>query len=206
MAGGRSPVNENNALPIFSVAQWVAGVAAQPPTVVSQAGTTVTKYWNAAATGINNSVKVSCGNAGRVVIVGNALDFRGCSVFTLMLRITFGDAAAEAGPLGGQLMAEGKLDGDNFAAVSADPVWNDESTRMGIADFGSSWNLLGAGFPYSRTKIRGYSNITPNSGSATGTVGAALVGAGNVRMLLFFPSGGGGANQTYSLEVWGSNV
>jgi len=49
--------------------------------------------------------------------------------------------------------------------------------------------------------------VTPNSGSAPGTqFGTALLGAGNVRLLLFFADRSGGANQLWSLEVWGSST
>lgn len=92
MAGGATPMNQLNSLPIVTAAQWITSVVVAPET---NSGVTVggklLKQWGPAATGINNTVDVVDPRAAAGSYwVTNWLDVSGLEVlaFSLVLRAT----------------------------------------------------------------------------------------------------------------------
>lgn len=100
MAGGRTPIDQLDSLPLLSAAQWVSGVVPQQGTVTIVNGK-ITKIFDPVATGINGTLAnvADPRTAGRYYAITNWLDFTALVTLTavLVLKVTQagGDAAAQ---------------------------------------------------------------------------------------------------------------
>jgi hypothetical protein len=87
MAGGQTPMNQLDALPIITAAQWVS-VVVSAPTQQGMIGGKLLKYWNAAALGVNGAAgDVHDSRTGAVhQLLTNYIDLTGLDSILLVLN------------------------------------------------------------------------------------------------------------------------
>jgi hypothetical protein len=92
MAGGRTPMNQLNALPILRADQWATGFTVHPPTRRGRIGNKVVAYWQAADTGMNGVLSNVADPRlwpGHVYMCSDFLDMAGLRSMTLVLSARF---------------------------------------------------------------------------------------------------------------------
>lgn len=187
------PQNQQDAMPLLSIGDATA------PDSIDVVGSTIIKYWGPGSNGITGAMG-SIGTGVDGGIVGNFLDLRGMTQYMFVLVRNVGDAAAEANAQS-ELMVQARAGGQTgYFDASNSLAFNSNNLRLGVASFPLDWALLGAGFPYKRSCIRGFSNNTPNSGSAPSTNGCFI--GSDCRFILEFGGVAGGANLTWSMHIY----
>lgn len=189
-----APINQQNALPTLNT-----GASSGTGSII---GGTVIRKWTAAQVGIDGVATTTDAN-GHVYCVSNFLNVTGCRSFATLLLRSSSSGALIATPPGMLLMWQMRVDAADIPPTSLPGVGiNLEFCGMsGINTGGAiSWPAMGSAAEVQR-HLLAWDFTNQLSAGVAGATGSM---SNDVRFFLSFSASAVGANNRFSMILWGS--